>query len=216
MMTLRHPTQPPVRLPGRAIGFTIFGGALLMGLLAGLVDARGLGQRPELLATAALLAAYVAGVVAVVRDWLRTHPRVRTLADFLALSPDQFELAVGDLLSEAGYREMRRVGGVGDLGADLICRDTSGRKVVVQCKRYAPEKRVGSQVIQTFIGMVSVHHRAQRGIVVSTSEFTTPAIDLAREHGILLIDGEALVTLAQGIDAGGAYQHAVEEEVVKA
>jgi hypothetical protein len=212
MMTLRHPTQPPVRLPGRRIGLTIFGGALVLGALASLVDARNLGLRFELWAMAALIAAYVTAVVAVVRAWLRGHPHVWALSDFLSLTPAQFESVVGDLLGEAGFHELRRVGGAGDLGADLLCRDAAGHKVVVQCKRYAPERRVGSQAIQTFIGMIAVHHRASRGVFVTTSEFTSPAVELAREHHILLIDGQSMVTLAQGVDAGGAYYQAMEDE----
>jgi hypothetical protein len=212
MMTLRQPTETPIRLPGREVGLMVFGGALLLGALTGALDARRPGLRSELLATATLLAAYIAGIVAVVRAWLRRHPRALALSDFLALAPDQFELAVGDLLGEAGYGDVRHVGRAGDLGVDLTCRDTSGHLVAVQCKRYAPEKRVGSQAIQTFIGMINVHHRARRGIFVTTSEFTTPAIELAREHGIMLIDGQALVTLAQGVDAGGSYQQADNEE----
>jgi hypothetical protein len=211
MMMLRQPTQAPVRLPGREVGLTVFGGALLLGLLASLVDARRPGVRVEVGTNVALAIAYIAAIVTVVRFWIRQHPRARALSDFLTLTPDQFELAVGDLLGEIGYAQIRRTGGPGDLGADLVCRDAAGHRVVVQCKRYAPEKRVGSQALQTFIGMVTVHHRAQRGIFVTTSEFTGPAIELAREHGILLIDGQALVSLAQGVDAGGSYQH-VEDE----
>jgi hypothetical protein len=211
MMMLREPTRAPVRLAGREVGLAVFGGALLAGLLAGLVDMRQPGPRVEVGARAALAIGYIAVIVVVARRWLRQHPRARALSDFLALTPTQFELAVGDLLREMGYAQVRRVGGPGDLGADLVCRDASGRQIVVQCKRYSPEKRVGSQAVQTFIGMMRVHHRAQRGIFVATSEFTGPAIELAREHGILLVDGQALVSLAQGVDAGGSYQY-IEEE----
>ncbi|MBF6591181.1 MAG: restriction endonuclease [Ktedonobacterales bacterium] len=210
-MMLRTPAEPSPRLASREIGLAIFGGALALGLLVGALDARQPGVRGETLATIALAITYVAGIVALVHAWLRQHPRTRALGDFLALPPDQFEAAVGDLLSESGYAHMRRVGGSGDLAADLVCQDASGRTVVVQCKRYAPERRVGSQAIQTFIGMVAVHHRAHRGVFVTTSEFTTPAIELAREHGITLIDGPALVALAQGVASGGTYQQLGEE-----
>lgn len=216
MMTLDQPAHPPARPAGRTIGLTVFGGALLVGALVGALDARLPGMPADLATTAMLAIGYVACIVAVVRAGLRAFPRVHALSEFLALTPDQFEMAVGDLLSQAGFRQMRLVGGPGDLGADLLCRDASGRPVVVQCKRYAPEKRVGSQAVQTFIGMVAIHHRAHRGIFVTTSEFTTPAIELAREHGLLLIDGQALVALAQGVATGGAYQQAMEEEFAKA
>jgi hypothetical protein len=43
-----------------------------------------------------------------------------------------------------------------------------------------------------FIGMIYQHHRAGRGIFVTTSRFSAPAVTLANEHKIILWDGEAL------------------------
>jgi restriction system protein len=61
----------------------------------------------------------------------------------------------------------------------------------VQCKRYAPDNLVGSPVIQSFIGMVKIHHKADLGIFVTTSGYTLPAMNLAKEHAdyLRLIDG---------------------------
>lgn len=125
--------------------------------------------------------------------WLQRRKRRRlqfkTLGELLMLSPQAFEEAVADLLRDLGYRDVKTVGGAGDLAADITCRDSAGQSVVVQCKRYAPGARVGSPNLQTFIGMITVHHRADRGIFVTTSEFSRPAIELAQQHGIRLIDG---------------------------
>jgi restriction system protein len=142
-----------------------------------------------------LLAAAVSVVFLWLRRRIQRRLRVRTLGELLSLTPAQFEEAVGDLLSELGYRDVRRVGGAGDLAADIQCRDPEGMSVIVQCKRYAPGTRIGSPVIQTFIGMQSIHHRADRGIFVTTSEFTQPAVTLARHHGLTLIDGAELSRL---------------------
>jgi hypothetical protein len=46
--------------------------------------------------------------------------------------------------------------------------------------------------------MATVHHHARRAILVTTSSFTTAATKLAGEHGVWLIDGDALVNLAVG------------------
>jgi len=129
--------------------------------------------------------------------WLRQRRtlRVRRFESLLALTPRGFEEEIARLLRALGYRDVRRVGGPGDLGADLLCRDRRGRLVVVQCKRYAPGRRVGSADVQSFIGMVTVHHRAERGLFVTTAAFTQPAIELARRHGIGLLDGAALARL---------------------
>lgn len=120
------------------------------------------------------------------------------LGDLLMLTPAQFEDLTARVLAAIGYRDVNVVGGAGDLTADIICRDRQGRSTVVQCKRYAPGTNIGTPVIQTFIGMMAVHHRADRGIVVTTvplTQLTKPAIDLARRHGIALIDGPSLCLL---------------------
>lgn len=145
------------------------------------------------------LASTLAAVTWLVR-WCggRRRLRIERFESLLALTPSQFEGAVADLLHDLGYRAVRRVGGAGDLGADVLCRDGKGRKVAVQCKRHAPGIKVGSGDVQSFIGMVTVHHAAARGIFVTTSTFTAPALALARRHEIRTIDGPELSRLIAG------------------
>ena len=121
--------------------------------------------------------------------------RLRTLGDLLSLSPADFEEAVAGLLARS-YRHVRVVGGAADLGIDIACIDRRSRTVVVQCKRHAPGISVGSGDVQRFLGSLT-HCRADRGILVTTSRFTQPARELAEEHPIELIDGEALVQMAR-------------------
>ncbi len=109
----------------------------------------------------------------------------------LALSPRQFEEWVAGYLRAQGYAEVERVGGAGDLGVDLRCRDQHGSLVLVQCKRYQPGRKVGSPAIQTFFGMLA-HHGAERGIFVTTSDYTPAARKLAGERDIELIDGQRI------------------------
>jgi len=132
----------------------------------------------------------------------RRRLRAKTLTDLLALSPVQFETEVGNLLRELGYRHVKRVGGAGDLAADITCRDQQGRSAIVQCKRYAPDSPIGSPTIQTFIGMISVNHGADRGLFVTTSKFTKPATALGQQHGIELIDGDKLSELVTRVYSG--------------
>lgn len=127
----------------------------------------------------------------------RRRFHVKTLGELLALTPRQFEEAVGEVLGDNGFRDVKHVGGSGDLSADLMCRDDRGRLVAVQCKRYSPGIRIGSRDIQEFIGMMAVHHRADGGVFITTTEFTQPAIDLARRHGITLIGGQELTRMIE-------------------
>ncbi len=116
------------------------------------------------------------------------------LGNLLALTPRDFELAVGGLLGKLGYQQVRHTGKAGDLAADLHAVSPQGERVIVQCKRFAPGNSVGSGDMQKFIGM-RVHHGAQRALFVTTSTFKPQAAALARQHGIELIDGQRLVAL---------------------
>jgi restriction system protein len=163
---------------------------IVVGALAALVVAAGLAAsgRAELIAVA--LVALVAGKL-LWRKFRRRTFTARALDDLLALSPAQFEDAVAALLRRHGYRDVKRIGGAGDLGADLIGRDPRGRIVVVQCKRYAPSHRVGSPLVQPLYSTKALY-RAERALFVSTSSFSRPAVEVARRLDIELIDGPAL------------------------
>lgn len=127
--------------------------------------------------------------------WVRRGRRIKaaTLAELLSLTPQRFEEAVAQLLRDEGYSRVRVHGGAGDLQADVTAVAPAGQRVVVQCKRYSPGRKVGSPTVQSFIGMATVHHRVPIGMIVTTSEFTAPAAELARRYGIDLVDGKALV-----------------------
>jgi curved DNA-binding protein CbpA len=119
------------------------------------------------------------------------------LAFILALSPTQFEYTMAALLRMLGMTDVERVGGRGDLGVDITARDPSGRTMVVQCKRYARTKKIGSPDIQKFIGMAHVHHKADIKLFVTTSEYTEDARALARHHDIQLMNGSDIENLAR-------------------
>jgi restriction system protein len=127
--------------------------------------------------------------------------RVRTLDGLRALTPTAFELAAAELLRARGYQRVTHTGGSGDLCADLTGVTPRGELVVVQCKRYGAKRLVGSPEIQQFLGMMTIHHRAQRGLYVTTSGYTRHALALAQQHApaLELIDGERLAALMQSI-----------------
>ncbi|WUT00931.1 restriction endonuclease [Streptomyces sp. NBC_00708] len=122
-------------------------------------------------------------------------PRV---PDFTALDPDGFEAAVAELCERDGCQEVEVVGGAGDLGADVLATAPDGRRVVVQCKQYGPAHKVGSQDLQRFGGTCWTVHGAQLAAVVTTSEFTAPALEYAEACGIQCVDGATLNAWAEG------------------
>ncbi len=130
--------------------------------------------------------------------------KARTLADLLALTPGQFEAATAGMLRQLGYNDVRRTGGAGDLNVDVWARDPNGARVAIQCKQYGPGHYVGSPEVQTFIGMMYQHHGADRGIFVTTSWFSRPAVALAKQHNIVLWDGQELSRQLAEIQAGAS------------
>ncbi len=122
---------------------------------------------------------------------------VRSLNGLLALSSGQFEAATASIFRQLGYRRLAVVGRAGDYCVDIRGIDSDGRSVVIQCKRYAPSNKVGSREVQTFVGMATVHHRAERGIFVTTSSFTAPGWKIARQSRgrIELVDGQRLAQI---------------------
>ncbi|MFE5770722.1 restriction endonuclease [Streptomyces sp. NPDC056485] len=101
------------------------------------------------------------------------------------------EIEVAALLERDGFEQVHIPGGPGDLGADVVAWSPDGRKVVVQCKHYT-DGRVSSPDVQRFGGTYRVIHKADVGVVVTTTGFTPAAMDFAAQAGIALIDGAQL------------------------
>jgi hypothetical protein len=119
------------------------------------------------------------------------------LGRLLVVTPTEFEHTIAALLRASGYTDVVVSGRSGDLAADITCRDGAGAVVIVQCKQYAPSRRVGTPEVQTFIGMAFAHHGASRTIYVTTADYTKGAKELAALHHIELWDGKAIVDLAR-------------------
>ncbi|WP_190177402.1 restriction endonuclease [Streptomyces naganishii] len=118
--------------------------------------------------------------------------------DYDALDPDEFEQAVAVLCERDGCAGVEVVGGAGDLGADVLAVAPDGRRVVIQCKRYAEGHRVGSQDLQRFGGTCYTVHEADVAALVTTSDFTAPAVEYAAQCGILCLDRAALQAWSDG------------------
>ena len=84
-----------------------------------------------------------------------------------------------------------------DGGVDMVAVSTqpllSGR-YIVQCKRYSHS--VSSPIIRDLYGVV-MSERANKGILITTSTFTSDAVEFARDKPIELIDGDSLLGLLE-------------------
>ncbi|KUM67124.1 restriction endonuclease [Streptomyces curacoi] len=135
---------------------------------------------------------------AIADEPVTTKPRILTfrMKQLTAMSADGFEQACADLLSRDGFLWARRVGGSGDLGADVVAWDPDNRKVVIQCKQYAAP--VGSGALQKFNGTAVPEHGADVAVIVALNGFTKPATDFAQRHHIMLIGRPELKRWAHG------------------
>ncbi|GFR38150.1 hypothetical protein PRECH8_14460 [Insulibacter thermoxylanivorax] len=102
----------------------------------------------------------------------------------------QFEHYLKLLFSAQGYKvEVTRA--AGDYGADLILRKDN-KKIVVQAKRYA--KNVGISAIQEVVAS-KAYYGADEAWVVTNSDFTEAARNLAESNGVILINRERLIEM---------------------
>jgi restriction system protein len=126
--------------------------------------------------------------------------REQALEIMQALPPQGFERLCQRLLRESGFQQVTVTGRSGDGGIDgigiLQINPFVSFKVVFQCKRWT--NAVGSEVIDSFRGAMA--GRADKGLILTTGTFTSPAQKNAVRDGVLpieLIDGQALVSLLE-------------------
>lgn len=128
----------------------------------------------------------------------RQRPAVEVTVGYDALTPEGFEEAIAALCERDGCSAVDVVGGAGDLGADVVAVTPDGRRVVIQCKHYGDSHRVGSQELQRFGGTCFTVHEADVAVLVTTSDFTTPAVEYAHRCGIVCVDRETLQAWTEG------------------
>ena len=103
----------------------------------------------------------------------------------------QFELYLVNLFRDLGYKAKHN-GKSGDQGADLILK--KGDYVyAVQAKYYTG--KLSNTPVQEIAGALKFYN-ANQGVVVTNSEFTPGARDLAKANNVILIDGKDLKKLA--------------------
>jgi hypothetical protein len=112
-----------------------------------------------------------------------------------AVDPIEFEHLVADLLRAMGYLTVTVTGQSGDGGIDVVAVNPTpvvGGRIVVQCKRY--QASIGAPVVRDLYGALT-HEGANKGILITTSTFTTEARRFAEGKPLELIDGELLKRL---------------------
>ncbi|MGW1145017.1 restriction endonuclease [Streptomyces sp. NPDC002454] len=118
-----------------------------------------------------------------------------------ALHHTRFEDAVRDLMQRDGCRDALRVGGGGDLGADVKATDPYGRLWVIQCKHRragAAGSAVGTPDLQVLNGTARPGHGADVAVIVTNGRVTAPAVAFAEQQRLHVVDRQALGAWAAG------------------
>lgn len=115
------------------------------------------------------------------------RPTVGVMAAMDAMNGRRFEHHVAKLLRRDGCTDVTVLGGHGDRGIDVSGLTADGRRLVVQCKRFAPYLNITSPDMQKFVGAAKVLHSAQVALFVATCPFTAEALSIAAETGITVV-----------------------------
>ncbi|MFF6879716.1 restriction endonuclease [Streptomyces sp. NPDC012474] len=118
-----------------------------------------------------------------------------------ALHHAKFEEAVRDLMRRDGCQDAQRVGGGGDLGADVKATDPLGRRWVIQCKHRRNGVRgsaVGTPDLQVLNGTARPVHGADIAVIVTNGRVTRPAVDFAKQQRLHVVDRQTLAVWASG------------------
>lgn len=133
------------------------------------------------------------------QDW-----KSSLLAVVGAMSPDAFERLSQRLLREAGFTKVEVRGKSGDGGIDgvgVLRVNLVSFQVYFQCKRW--KGSVGAKDIRDFRG--ALQGRADKGLFITTGNFTSQASDEATRDGAIaidLIDGDRLCDLLKEHELG--------------
>ncbi|MFB7918400.1 restriction endonuclease [Streptomyces sp. NPDC056061] len=123
------------------------------------------------------------------------------LSQLDALHHSRFEDAVRDLMHRDGCRDAVRVGGSGDLGADVKATDPFGRRWVIQCKHRSKGlagSAVGTPDLQVLNGTARQVHGADVAVIVTNGRVTAPAVAFAEQQRLHVVDRHTLGTWASG------------------
>lgn len=138
---------------------------------------------------------------------LRTEMKTALLENILEKNPYFFEELVVKLLKNMGYGTEENLaettGKSRDEGIDgIIYQDKLGFDAIyIQAKKWKDKTSVGRDELQKFAGAL-LGKKAQKGVFITTSSFSEPAKDYARQQRIRCIDGRELANLMIDYEVG--------------
>lgn len=104
----------------------------------------------------------------------------------------EFQQLIARLMDRDSFVEVHATGVRDDSSTDVVARTPAGDKVVVQCNRDAPRRKVGTPAVQRFLGTVHDEHSADIAVLVTTGRFTRSALALGDRRDVVLLDRSQL------------------------
>jgi hypothetical protein len=137
---------------------------------------------------------------------LRKAQEAGSASDLLALSPREFENLVVEVYRSLNH-QARRTGATGDHGVDVVVQTRGGEKHIIQCKRW--RRDVGEPIVRDFYGVMQ-HEKADKGIIITASDFTPQAREWARGKPLSLINGRKFLEVLNRTRKSGEGDHQTE------
>ena len=131
----------------------------------------------------ALIAFVLIGITMALSGWTPASCK-GSLAFADHLTGPEFEQWCASLLRRLGYHDVRVLGGAGDQGGDILARK-SGKRYVIQCKRYS--HKLGNKPVQEVNAAVEIYH-GDIAVVMTNQYFTRGGIEAARKCDVVLWD----------------------------
>ena len=114
-----------------------------------------------------------------------------TESNYAFISPYEFEELVGEVFKKMGY-QIEITSKSGDYGVDIIARDKND-VIAIQTKKYNKGNNVSNRDVQRLLGAMQLSTiKANKAILITTSDFTVQAKEQEKETPVELWNGEYL------------------------
>ena len=136
---------------------------------------------------------------------------------------DVFEKTILRLLIHTGWKQVIHTGRSGDMGADIIGIDTSGKKVVLQCKFKRSTTSIGESGVNELRNACDFYGTAY-GIVVTNTSLSSTALERisqlsASGYKFIYWDGNKLMEMGEKLEQWSTNRYPLrdyQEEAVSA
>lgn len=124
--------------------------------------------------------------------------KIKTMidSDYSLITPFEFENFISELFKKIGYNT-EVTSKTGDYGIDVIAKDRND-VIAIQVKKYSKGNNVSNRDVQRLLGAMHLRTiKANKAILITTSDFTIQAKEQAKESPIELWNGSYLNSIVE-------------------